>query len=237
MRRNFAITGLAAAALTTSIVLPATSSAAIQELGKIPAGVRGSCPEAGVTVEPVPADEGCQALTKLTVYQAKVGPDRGLYKAPADGRIVAWSIALGKPGPKQAEFFANRYGKDPQAALVVLSPRKKLSRKVTAKAPMETLTDYLGESVQFPLRKSLPISKGQYVGLTVPTWVPAMQLGLPSDTSWRSSRDKSGCFDYTTQFGLLGRRNSAFFPCLYRHVRLTYSATFISNPAKPSSKK
>lgn len=235
MRRHFAITSLAAAALAASLGLPAASSAAIQQLGALPEGVRGSCPEAGVTVVPVPADEGCQALTKLTAYQAKVGPDRGLYKAPADGRIVAWSIALGKPGPKQSEFFSNRYGQDPQAALVVISPRKKLSRKVVAKAPMQTLTDYLGETVQFPLEKTLPINKGQYVGLTVPTWVPAMQLGLPVDTSWRSSRDRSGCFDYTTQFGLLDRNTTGFFRCLYKQVRLTYSATFISDPTKPSS--
>ena len=86
--------------------------------------------------------------------------------------------------------------------------------------------------MQFPLEQSLAVKKGQYVGLTVPTWAPAMQLGRLADTSWRSSRDVSGCFDYTTQFGLLGKRTSALFRCLYKGVRLTYSATFIGNPPR-----
>ncbi len=235
MRRHFAITSLAAAALAITLALPAASSAAIQELGELGEGLRGSCPDAGVTAVPVPPDESCQALTKLTGYQAKVGPDRSLYKAPAKGRIVAWTIALGKPGPKQTEFFVERFGRTSQAAVVVLSPRKNLVRKVVAKAPMEDLDDWFGQVVQFPLKRSLPINKGQYVGLTVPTWAPAMQLGLASGTSWRASRDKSGCGDVTTQFGLLGRRRSATFHCLYKGVRMTYSATFISDPVKPSS--
>jgi hypothetical protein len=59
-----------------------------------------------------------------------------------------------------------------------------------------------------------------------------MQIALGNDTSWRSSRASTakGCLDTETQFGLLGKRTSAFFRCLYKGVRLTYSATFISNP-------
>lgn len=236
MRRKSAVMSLAAAALATTFALPAASSAAIQELGAIPNGVHGSCPNAGVTVVPVPADEGCQALTRLTGYQAKVGPDRGLYKAPANGRIVAWSIALGNPAAKQEAFFKNRYGARSQAAVVVLDPSKHLKRRVRAKAPLENLNDWFGQTVQFPLSRTLPIRKGWYVGLTVPTWAPAMQLGRDVGTSWRSSRDKSGCFDLTTQFALLGKHRSAQFGCLYKGVRLTYSATFISRPTKPSKK-
>ncbi|MBA3748815.1 MAG: hypothetical protein H0W96_15185, partial [Solirubrobacterales bacterium] len=74
-----------------------------------------------------------------------------------------------------------------------------------------------------------------YVALTVPTWAPAMQLNLANDTSWRSSRDSKSCLDTTTQFGLLGKRTSAFFRCLYKGVRLTYSATFINTPT-PTTK-
>jgi hypothetical protein len=221
MRSRCRIKGLVSAVLAASCVLPAVASAKRSELGELADGVRGSCPE------------NCQAVTRSTGYQAKVGPDRELYQAPENGRIVAWSIALGKPGPKQTAFFEERYGGPARAAVVVLDPGKKLLRTVTAKSPLQRLTDYFGQTVQFPLDQTLRIRKGQYVGLTVPTWAPALQIGLGSDTSWRSSRAKTGCLDTTTQFALLGQRTSTTFGCLYKTARLTYSATFISDPRKP----
>ena len=36
--------------------------------------------------------------------------------------------------------------------------------------------------------------------------------------------------DLTTQFAMLGKRTEVAFRCLYRTARLTYSATFVSNP-------
>lgn len=214
-------TTVAIAALVAVAALPATASAKLTELGAMAVGVQGSCPDT------------CQALTRTTGYQAKVGPDRTLYQAPADGRIVAWSVALGKPGPKQTAFFEERYGGTSQATVVVLDPGRSLLRTVVAKAPLQKLTDYFGQTVQFPLVDTLAIKKGQYVGLTVPTWAPVLQIGLPSDTSWRSSRAQTGCLDVTTQFALVGSRTSAAFRCLYKTARLTYSATFISDPPAP----
>jgi hypothetical protein len=218
MKRHPGIKSLVAAALVVSAALPGIASAKLTELGSLADNVRGSCPL------------NCQALTRTTGYQAKVGTDRQLYQAPVDGRIVAWSLALGKPGPKQTAFFEERYGGTSQAAIVVLDTGKKLGRTVVSKSPLQKLTDYFGQSVQFPLAQTLPIKKGQYVALTVPTWAPTFQIGLGSDTSWRSSRAQSGCLDVTTQFALVGKRSSAFFRCLYKGVRLTYSATFVSDP-------
>jgi hypothetical protein len=221
MRRRVAAAVLAAATL----VSPAAASAKVTELGELGQDVRGSCPE------------NCQALTRTTGYQAKVGPDRTLYRAPSNGRIVGWSVALGKPGPKQVSYFQERYGGTAQAALVVLDPGKKLSQRVVAKAPLKKLTPYFGQNVQFPLARTLRIRKGQYIALTVPTWAPTLQIGLGSDTSWRSSRAASGCLDLTTQFAMLGKRTSAIFRCLYRTARLTYSATFMSDPQATPSRR
>jgi hypothetical protein len=214
--------GLTAAVLAAACALPAVGVAKRSELGTLADEVRGSCPDS------------CQAVTRSTGYQAKVGPDRELYRAPANGRIVAWSVALGKPGPKQMSFFEERYGGPARATIVVLDTGDKLLRTVTAKAPLQLLTGYFGQTVQFPLARTLRIRKGQYIGLTVPTWAPALQIGLGSDTSWRSSRAKTGCLDTTTQFALLGNRIAAPFNCLYKTARLTYSATFISSPKQPS---
>jgi hypothetical protein len=226
MRRHAARLSLAAATLLVSVSLPASASAKITEMGALGDSVAPGCP----------AD--CQAVTRVTAYQAKVGPDRELYQAPADGRIVSWTIALGNPTPKDSGVFAQRYGKVPQAAVVVLDSAEKLSRTVVAKAPLQKLTPYLGTTVEFPLVHTLAIKKGQYVALTVPTWAPVMQVNLGADTSWRSSRAATGtgCLDTATQFALLGKRTSAFFRCLYKGVRLTYSATFISNPTATPTK-
>jgi hypothetical protein len=219
-RRSISSAAVACAAV---LALPAAASAKLTEIGALPQGAHGACPE------------NCQAVSRTTGYQAKVGPDRALYQAPADGRIVAWTIALGKPGPKQTAFFTERLGGESQAAIVVLEPAKKLARQVVAKSPMQKLTDYFGSVVQFPLERSLPVKKGQFIGLTVPSWAPALQIGLGSDTSWRASRAADACGDTATQSALVGTRRAGPFRCLFRTARLTYSATFVSTPTKDTS--
>ena len=218
MTRPRVLSSSAVLAAFAALALPAAAPAKITELGQLPEGVLGVCPL------------NCQAVSRSTGYQAKVGPDRTLYRAPADGRIVAWSIALGNPGPKQSAFFSERLGGESQAAVVVLDTEKKLVRRVVAKGPLQKLTDYFGQVVQFPLERTLRIKKGQYVGLSVPSWAPALQLSLGSDTSWRASRPKDSCGDTSTQFALVGSRRSTPFACLYKTARLTYSATFIPTP-------
>jgi len=110
------------AAVAAALLPPATASAQVAELGALPAGATGSCPQSP-----------CQALTRATVYQAKVGPDRGLYRAPADGRIVAWNVALGDPGAEQRRGFDEAFGR-PQAAIVVLRPGERLVQRVVQRA-------------------------------------------------------------------------------------------------------
>jgi len=220
MTRHTGFLRCAGLAVVATLAVPAAASAAVTEIGAVADGVRGACPAS------------CQAVSRTTGYQAKVGPARDLYQAPADGRIVAWTIALGKPGPKQTAFFTEKLGGESQAAVVVLAAGKNLAREVVAKAPLQRLTDYFGQTVQFPLDTTLPIRKGQFVGLTVPSWAPALQIGLGSDTSWRASRAADGCNDTGTQSALVGSRTSVQFKCLFKTARLTYSATFIPSPVK-----
>ena len=224
MTRQRVLSSSAALAAFAALALPAAAPAKITELGQLPDGVVGVCPL------------DCQAVSRTTGYQAKVGPDRALYQAPADGRIVAWSVALGNPGPKQTAFFAERLGGESQAAVVVLEAEKKLVRRVVAKGPLQKLTDFFGQVAQFPLTQTLPIKKGQYVGLSVPSWAPALQIGLGADTSWRASRARDDCGDTSTQSALVGARASTPFACLFKTARLTYSATFITSPTKDAAK-
>jgi hypothetical protein len=208
----------ALAAVGLAVALPATADARLEEIGKLERGVQGSCPRT------------CLAIPRTTGYQAKIGPNRGTYTIPRDGRIVAWTVSLGKPGPNQTKFFNERLGGESQAALAILQPGAKLNSTVVAKSPMQKLQPWFGMYVQFPLEQSIEVKKGQVLALSVPTWAPALQVNLGGDTSWRSSRPKGSCNDTAEQSALVGDNDSAQFYCLYRTARLTYSATLVSTP-------
>ena len=67
-------------------------------------------------------------------------PARAL-AAPADGKIVAWTITLGKAGPQpQIQFFNENYGGAPQAGITVLKPGMKLFGRVTGQSPLHNLS-------------------------------------------------------------------------------------------------
>jgi hypothetical protein len=215
-------TTLALLALALSLALPATASARVIEIGLASAGEElpaPSCPT-----------RPCFAVSRTTGYQAKVGTNRGLMVAPANGRIVAWTIRLSKPGPKQITFFNERLGGVSQAGITVLKPGKRLFGRVVAQSPINQLEPFFGQTVQFPLEQSLPIKKGQVLGLTVPTWAPALATGLGNDTSWRASRRAGDCEDTSTQTAQMEIRDLAQYRCLYQKVRLSYSATMITEP-------
>ncbi len=195
-----------------------TARAEIIEVGALEEGVRGSCPRT------------CVAVSRTTGYQAKVGPTRGLYLVPRDGRIVAWTLALGEPGPTQIRFLDRRLGGEARAALVVLQPGRRLRHRVVQKGPMLRLRRFFGRRVQLPLARTLPVREGQLLALTVPTWAPVLQVNLRGDTSWRASRPPRACDATDRRSALLGGRRVAEFRCLYRTARLTFSATLVPNP-------
>ena len=214
------------AALACALVLPSVAPAKVIEIGRTT--------EAEEFPAPSCPTSPCFAVSRTTGYQAKVGPNRGLMKAPADGRIVAWSIRLSKPGPKQITFFNERLGGESQAGITVLKPGKRLFGRVVAQSPLVQLSSFFGQTVQFPLEQSLPIKKGQVLGLTVPTWAPALATGLGSDTSWRASRKAGECDDTSDQTAQTDVKDLAQYRCLYQKVRLVYSATMITEP-KPNA--
>jgi len=147
-----------------------------------------------------------------------------------DGRIVAWTITLGKPGPKQTKFFEQNLGGEAQAQLTIVRPGKHLYFRVMAQGEPVKLTPYFGQKVQFALNKSIPVKKGWVIGITVPTWAPALALDQGGTTSWRASRDKGKCDDFNTQSSQTSTNNVVRFYCLYRTARLAYSATVVADP-------
>jgi hypothetical protein len=207
------------------LALAGTAEAKIIEIGKVD-------PEAGPTCPTSP----CLAVSRTTGYQVKLGAKRSVYTVPADGKIVAWEVSLGNPNAKQVEFFDKGYG-EASAGISVLRQGKRLYSRVVGQSPIVKLAPYFGQTVQFPLDTAIPVTKGSVIGLTVPTWAPALTQLLDDGSSWRASRAKDGCDDTETQTAQVKLRALTQYRCLYR-ARLTYTATLITTPkANPAPKK
>jgi hypothetical protein len=217
---------VAIVAVSAALALPAIASADIIEVGKLDPPPTPSCPT-----------KPCLAVSRTTGFQAKVGATRGLMTIPKNGRIVAWTIALGKPGTKQTQFFDDKLGGESQAQITILNPRRKLRSRAVAQGEPQTLTPFFGSTVQFALQKSIPVKKGWVVALTVPTWAPALAVGLGEDTSWRASRGKGTCEDTSTQTTQTQPNQLAQYYCLYRTARLTYTATLVTDPVPATPPK
>ena len=216
------IATIAAAAVVCLLSLPASpASARIVEIGRTDDAPAPSCPA-----------RPCYAISRTTGYQAKIGPNRGLYTVPQDGKLVAWTIRLGRPGTRQTEFFEQTYGGPAQAGITVIRPGKKLYGRVVTQSPIYQLKPYFGQTVQFPLGRAMNVKKGYLVALTVPTWAPALSVGLASDTSWRASRARDLCNDLKTQTSQMRLGSLTQYRCLYKTARLTYSATLVTSPQR-----
>jgi hypothetical protein len=218
--------------------IPAAIAAATCVALAVPTAVFGTEFEVGKTDGPQPAPacptRPCFAVSRTTGFQAKVGTSRGLMTIPADGRIVAWTITLGKPGKKQTAFFNQKLGGPASAQLTILNPRAKLRSRAVAQGEPQLLEPYFGSTVEFPLDKSIPVQKGWVVALTTTSWAPALAVNLGADTSWRASRGRGTCDDTQSQTAQTQPNQLAQYYCLYRTARLTYTATLITNP-KPAS--
>lgn len=217
--------GITLAGLVLALLPAAPAGARIIEIGSASAPGAPSCPS-----------DPCQAVSRTTGYQAKVGAKRQVMTAPTDGKIVAWTITLGSPGKSQVNYFNDNFGGAATAGITVLKPGKKLRHKVNGHSPLQRLQPYFGTTVQFPLDRTLTVRKGYLVGLTVPSWAPALALGMDTGTLWRASRLTSACDAPGKQSAQLGLGNQVPYRCLYRTARLTYSVTMITTPKPPKQK-
>ena len=222
---RFSWKGITLAGLALALLPAAPAGARIIEIGSASAPGAPSCPS-----------NPCQAVSRTTGYQAKVGAKRQVMTAPTDGKIVAWTITLGSPGKSQVNYFNDNFGGAATAGITVLKPGKKLRHKVNGHSPLQRLQPYFGTTVQFPLDRTLTVRKGYLVALTVPSWAPALALGMDSGTLWRASRLTSACDAPGKQSAQLGLGNQVPYRCLYRTARLTYSVTMITTPKPPKQK-
>lgn len=215
-----------AASSAVALLTPGAAAAAVVEIGPTGEGGKPSCP-----------GDPCQVVSRTFGYQAKLGDQRDIFRAPSDGRVVAWSITLGDPGKNQRAFFESRLGGAASAGIAVLRPGPRLTARVLARSPIKRLTPHLGQTVQFPLVRSLRVRKGHIVALRVPTWAPALQLGLERSSSWRASRKskpRERCLDTARQTARVDVGRLTGFECRYPTARLTYSATMVTSTSRPA---
>jgi hypothetical protein len=199
-------------------------------------GAGAAITEVGMTTDATPPScpaTPCLAVSQTTGFQAKIGTQKAPVSVTKAGRIVAWTITQGQPTAAQIKFFDSMEGGPAQAAISVLRPGPKLSFTLLAQSPVMRLQPYFGTSVQFPLDTSLPVTPGDVIALTVPTWTPALALGFGHDTSWRASRSKASCANTNLPTAQSGVGSTVQYFCLYGTARLTYSATLIPTPTPP----
>jgi len=216
---------IAASVALVCAVAPSAASARIVEVGQAPTEAVPTCPASP-----------CLAVSRTTGYQAKVVDSRAHYVIPANGRIVAFSIRLGAPNKRQIKFFEDNFGKA-SAGLAVIRRGDRLFGRVVAASPVMQLSDYFGQTVQFPLDRALKVEKGNVIGLTVPSWAPALSTLTDDGSSWRASRGLKACDNTDSQTAQTAVGALTQYRCLYR-ARLTYTATLITDPKpnKPATK-
>jgi hypothetical protein len=209
---------------------PAQGANAPREVGGAPAS---PFPPAGC-----PAN--CQAVGHVSGYQVQIGSAKNPYMVNHKGKIVAFTIRLGKPDAEQTQFFTNLFGGAPQARISVLKkPKndKKMTNdlKLLGQSQVFDLANYLGSTPTFALDKPLVAQAGSIIALTVPTWAPAFAINLGADQAWRSARPKNDC-NGTSQVAQQTVGTVRSYDCFYRTARLLYSATFIRDPI-PTTKQ
>ena len=209
-----------------ALAAAAPAGASIKELGGQVPFPDPSCPS------------NCQAIGQVTGYQVQTGATKNPMQISKPGKIVAFTIALGKPDKQQTQFFDNLFGSTPKARISILKlgHRHRLATLV-AQSESFNLEPYFGSTPTFALSKPIPVGPRSVVALTIPTWVPAFAVDLGSDQAWRSSRSSANCNDVQQSAAQQTLKTTRSYSCFYRTARLLYSATYIPNPTPTTPPK
>jgi hypothetical protein len=214
---------MGAGCLAILIALVASAGAANNSQTTVVLGSTATAPDPSCPEMP------CQAIGSVTGFQVSNGQVSLPFSVPRDGKVKSWTLSLAQPTNSQRSFFNGFFGTPPEARLAILRrvpgtepPRYNLRRQ----GSIHVLTPYLGQTVRFSA--SLPVEKGDIVGLTVPTWAPAFAQGLSAKNAWRASREEGKCANENdVRQGepqmKVGKR--ATYGCRYTTARLLYTVT------------
>jgi hypothetical protein len=224
MRRILLLTFVLAAVLA----LPSSASARLIELG-------GTADAASITC-PGTAEALCVAAVRMTGYQGRAsgGPKNPFY-IRRDGHLVAFTVQLAKPTVEEINFFEDNFGSPSVARISVLrrgtTRKTRLDHRLISQSDRFELDPYFGSKPTFVFDRPIPVKKGNWIAITVPTWAPLLATHLAAANWWRSSRPKGSCDTETAaglrQFAMEDLREIAQFGCTYHGARLLYSVTYV----------
>jgi hypothetical protein len=214
---------VALAVALVALVIPAAAYAVVSTLTN-PAdpGATASCP--GTATSP------CTVISRTTAMQVEVGDTHTPFKVTTTGRIVGWQITLSAPTTAQIKYFDAHEGGSSQAAVAVIRQVKALDYRLDGVSPLIHLQPYFGKTATFPLTHSIPVRPGDEIALTVPTWVPALELQAGRKTAWRASRGKSQCKNVAADTAQTSDGSVAEYYCIYRTALVAFGAIEISTP-------
>jgi hypothetical protein len=225
MKRFLLLTSVLAAAFAA---LPSAASARLIELGGTADSVPLNCPATG--------DILCIAAVKMTGYQGRAsgGPKNPFY-IRRDGHLVAFTVQMSKPTVEEVNFFNTHFGTPATARISVLrrgtTRKTRLDHRLIRQSERFELNPYFGSKPTFVFDRPIPVKKGNWIALTVPTWAPLLAAPVASANWWRSSRASDSCTtdspDSIRQFAMEDLREVKRFGCTYAGARLLYSVTYV----------
>jgi hypothetical protein len=206
-----------------ALAIPTAAYAVITTLTNPPdPNATASCP--GTAATP------CTVVSRTTAMQVKVGDTSTPFKVTTAGRLVGWEITLSSPTSSQIKYFDANEGGTSQAAIAVIRQVKALDYKLEYESPLIHLQPHFGQTVDFPLTTSVAVRAGDVIALTVPTWVPALELQAGRKAAWRASRNRKQCTSVGVETAQTVPGSVLQYYCIYRTALVDYSAIVISTP-------
>jgi hypothetical protein len=210
-------------AVLALLALAPAAQARVVELGA------DATPSAGAS-----CPQDCQGIGRVSGYMGRSGGRSNPFLIRRDGKIVAFTITLGRPDEEQTRFFTDLYGGPPQVRLSILrkgkTRRTRLTHRLLRQSDLFRVDRYFGSSPTFALDEPLDVDRGNIVALTVPTWAPAFGVNLPRSNWWRSSRRRGDCDNVSQRAAQQFAGGLRMYGCTYFRARLLYTATYIPDP-------
>ena len=149
-----------------------------------------------------PETRGCEVVARVTGIQMKADGLDHPFRVPIDGQLVSWWLKLPELRATQLRSFSELFGGSPAARIAVLRRGKRGRVRLVRQGPTEQLRAHLDGKgrTRFRLAEPLRVKKGDYVGLTAVTWIPAFAVGLDANANvWLASRSKDRCSTPSSQ--------------------------------------
>lgn len=235
LRSVLTAAGAAATAVAMACVLPASAAASQVELGQT------STPLVAPTCPADVSQNDCKiVLPEVTALETVSSGTKSPTRVTKAGELVAFTVGISaisssaKTVNTDVKYLDSTYGGPPEVRITVLRPVGKRSDEVwevAAQSQNFALRDYFGRVVQFPLTGGLPVTAGEEVALTAPTWAPVLDFGLSKTAfDYRQSR-RANCGNPPSSLQAeLKIGAHTHYGCSYAGTRVEYTATEITSP-------